>query len=178
MNTQPIPLYELCIGVFFIIWLAITVICQFDGRKLSTAIRAYDGLNLIPLWTFFAPNPGTQDYHLLYRDKGQGDTPGEWHEIDIQEERYFFSCIWNPDKRDKKVLADVVQDLITMVQSTQHDTKFLIVTLPYLTILKAVCTKEKTVSNAAERQFMLAGSHGFNSTKAPEFILLSMFHPV
>jgi len=180
MSLSAIHLYEGFIGVFLLIWLALTVSCQFETHRITQFIRAFDVLNLIPLWTFFAPNPGKQDYHLLYRDKEQGDTVGDWIEVDLHEERHLLSCFWNPDKRDKKVLSDVVQDLITMLQAGagQTDKTFLVLTLPYLTILKAVCTRERNRPQAACRQFMLAGSHGFNSGKDPDFILLSLFHPL
>lgn len=178
MHTQAIHLYEILVAGLFLIWLIATVICQFDEWKLTMTIRGMDSMNLIPLWTFFAPNPGKQDYHLLYRDKGQGDAVSDWVEVDLQEERHLFSFIWNPDKRDKKVLSDVVQDLIMLIRSEQGTKNYLIVTLPYLAILKAVCIRKPASADTAYRQFMLAGSHGFNSDMAPEFILLSMFHPL
>lgn len=180
MFTQAILLYEIFVAGIFLIWLIATVICQFEEWKITSAIRTFDPLNLIPLWTFFAPNPGKQDYHLLYRDKEPGGTIGDWVEVDMHEERYLFSFIWNPDKRDKKVLSDIVQDLIVTIRSDngERNKKYLIVTLPYLAVLKVVCTKERTSVKTAYRQFMLAGSHGFKSTEAPEFILLSMFHPL
>ena len=180
MTTLSIHLYEVCAGVFFLVWLALTVSCQFEHHTVTQFVRTFDVLNLIPIWTFFAPNPGKQDYHLLYRDKTRGDAVGDWIEVDLQEERHLLSCLWNPDKRDKKVLSDVVQDLITLLQAGagQTDNRFLVLTLPYLTILKAVCIRERRRPEAACRQFMLAGSHGFNSGKDPDFILLSLFHPL
>ena len=180
MFTQAIVIYEIFVGALFLTWLLATVICQFEHWKLTTVIRTYDPLNLIPLWTFFAPNPGKQDYHLLYRDKEPGGTLSDWVEVDLHEERYLFSFIWNPDKRDKKVLSDIVQDLIMMIRTDngERNKKYLMVTLPYLAILKLVCTRERASSETAYRQFMLAGSYGFNASEAPEFILLSMFHPI
>lgn len=179
-TQQAIFFYEIFVAAVFLIWLIVTVICQFDDWKIAIEIRTFDFLNLIPLWTFFAPNPGKQDYHLLYRDKGQGGTVSDWVEVDLQEERYPYSFIWNPDKRDKKVLSDIVQDLIMTIRSDngERNKNYLIVTLPYLAVLKVVCNKERCLTETAHRQFMLAGSHGFNSSEAPAFILLSMFHPL
>lgn len=177
MFSEPVVYYEFFVLCVFIVWFVVTILCQPDGWKLAQRIRAFDHLGIIPLWTFFAPNPGKQDYHLLYRDKLHSGVLSDWVEVDLQEERYVYSCFWNPDKRDKKVLSDVVQNLISLHGSPQADHRSLPASLPYLTVLKLVCTQQRIRTESTYRQFMLAGSFGYNSDKAPEFIMLSLFHP-
>src|SRR5581483_6746809 len=47
------------------------------GRSLN----ARDRLAIIPHWTFFAPNPGTSDFHLLARDRLAGGGFSAWKEV-------------------------------------------------------------------------------------------------
>lgn len=178
MAIHLLSFYEILVASVFISWFVVTVVCQFSHWNVAARIRSLDFLSLVPLWTFFAPNPGKQDYHLLYRDKQPQGSLGEWVEVDLQEERYLYTCVWNPDKRDKKVLSDIVQNLAVFGVNGPVDLKSLSITLPYLLILKFVCTRELPSTQPAYRQFMLAGSFGYNSDSAPEFIMLSMFHPL
>lgn len=67
-----------------------------------------DVFSIIPSWNFFAPNPGTTDYHLLYRDKLESGELSVWREIPIDKEPSLLRAVWNPRKRKSKVLSDVV----------------------------------------------------------------------
>lgn len=98
------------------VWFFATVLAQItsweDAPKPLTALsewfRAYDVLSLVPAWNFFAPNPGTTDYHLLYRDKLESGEVSVWKEIPIDKEPTILKAIWNPHKRKSKVLSDVI----------------------------------------------------------------------
>jgi len=173
-------IYESAVTLIFGIWFLLTILCQFRDTRMSAFIRnTIDIFGLIPLWTFFAPNPGKSDYHLLYRDKIDEQTNGEWLEVDITEERSFWSWCWNPEKRDKKILSDVIQNLVSSIPyyKSANGYDLLMFSMPYLIVLHAVshcdCKRPST-----QRQFMLAETSGYLQETSPAVILLSVFHQI
>ncbi|MBB6271141.1 hypothetical protein HDF26_001568 [Pedobacter cryoconitis] len=178
--TDISTIYESIIATILGIWLLLTILCQFRNTKFSGYIRhKVDVFGLIPLWTFFAPNPGKSDYHLLYRDKIDEDIHGDWEEMDITEERSLWSWCWNPDKRDKKILADVIQSLVASIPHYKGDKGYdlLMFSMPYLIVLHAV-SHCKCNSGSVQRQFMLAETSGYLKETSPSVILLSVFHQI
>ena len=174
-------IYETIVTVFLAFWFLITIVCQFRDTTLSTFFKQkVDVFGLIPLWTFFAPNPGKRDYHLLYRDKITEDNYSEWLEMDITEERTFWSWLWNPEKRDKKILSDVVQSLVTMIPAYRKEElslNLLMFSMPYIIVLHAVSQRQKQ-SEDVYRQFMLAETSGYQKETNPSLVLLSTFHQI
>jgi len=175
-------LYDIVIIGILSFWFTATVICQFKETRLSKFIRnKLDILSFVPLWTFFAPNPGKRDYHLIYRDKYDEGILSEWKEIEISEERYWWSFFWNPQKRDKKILSDIIQNLITLVPEYKRvgaDNNLIACSLPYIIVLSAVSRQEINQAHiqCMARQFMLAESTGYQEEPTVGFILLSLFH--
>ncbi|MDN5286410.1 MAG: hypothetical protein JWR38_2684 [Mucilaginibacter sp.] len=180
-NLDSAVIYEFIVIAFLASWFLLTVLCQFKDTKFSEFIRyKVDLFGLIPLWTFFAPHPGKRDYHLLYRDKITEQAYSEWQEMDITEERTFWSWFWNPEKRDKKILSDVVQSLVSSIpyyKGENGNLNLLMFSMPYLIVLHAV-SQCKQQSQHAYRQFMLAESSGYHKETEPALILLSVFHQI
>ncbi|MFD2583467.1 hypothetical protein ACFSR6_13295 [Pedobacter vanadiisoli] len=180
-KLDPTVIYEIVVTVFLACWFIATVLCQFRETKISWFIRyKIDLFNLIPLWTFFAPHPGKRDYHLLFRDKVTETDYSEWQEMEITEERTFWSWLWNPEKRDKKILSDVVQSLVSSIPSYREKTgnlNLLMFSTPYIIVLHAVSQYKKRSQNCY-RQFMLAESSGYQKETQPALILLSVFHQI
>ncbi|MBB5621239.1 hypothetical protein HDE69_002292 [Pedobacter cryoconitis] len=173
-------IYEAIVASFLAIWFLLTILCQFRSTKFSNYIRhTIDIFGLIPLWTFFAPNPGKSDYHLLYRDKIDEENNSEWEEMDITEERSLWSWCWNPDKRDKKILSDVIQSLIASIPHYKGANGYdlLMFSMPYLIVLHAVSNCE-CETGSGHRQFMLAETSGYLKENPPSVILLSVFHQI
>lgn len=154
----------------------LTILNQF-GPSRWNIVRGKDHLNLIPIWTFFAPNPGQTDYHLMYRFQNSTGQMSAWIEIPLAEQRTARSWIWNPEKRSKKVLADIVASFIDAgAMQCEHDTDYLL-TLPYLLLLRVVCTHAGTHHSVDEVvQFVLAETKGFARSEAPHLLMVSRFH--
>ena len=180
-KLTPTVIYEFVVTAFLACWFLLTIINQFKDTKLAEFIRYHiDPFGLIPLWTFFAPHPGKRDYHLLYRDKLTEEDYSEWQEMDITEERTFWSWFWNPEKRDKKILADVVQNLVSSIPYYKKNIgslNGLMFSMPYIIVLHAV-SQCKQQSQNAYRQFMLAETSGYQKETNPSLILLSVFHQI
>ncbi|MEH6305781.1 hypothetical protein RYH73_09005 [Olivibacter sp. CPCC 100613] len=174
-------IYDLLISSVLIGWFICTLICQFRSSKLSTFIKSHlDCFGLVPLWTFFAPNPGKKDYHILFRDKNGDEIISEWEELEITEERSAFSWLWNPEKRDKKILSDVVQNLVSHLpyyRNENQSTNLIMFSMPYIIILNVLSHYHRR-TNFSYRQFMLAESSGYLNETGPSVILLSVFHKI
>lgn len=163
----------ICIAVLGI-WFLISALSQLKVRGVSE-LKTHDIFSLIPNWSFFAPRPGTSDYHLLFRDIHANGTPCKWQEIPLAEERTLFGAVWNPQKRRTKTLSDVVRGLLQMAQDTSI--KDFSLTLPYLAILNYISSLPRSTS-CAETQFMILKSEGFFSDQNPKFLFLSNLHRV
>lgn len=171
-------IYTYIVSGIFVLWFTGTIIIQFREAKISQKIKSYDFLSLLPLWTFFAPNPGVNDYHLLYREENQFGTRSDWKEMDINENRKLSTCLWNPNKRSKKVLCDVIQNIIPMIKEYEKTPHLIMVSLPYILILNAIMKEPKIDNNAHKKQFLLSASNGYEKQGNPKLVLISEFHPV
>lgn len=105
-------LVEFFVVFFLITWFILTAIVQFwSSFSELKVIRFLDQLAIIPRWTFFAPNPGTVDYHLLYRNQCSNGDVTNWKEVPFNS-RTSIEFLWHPDKRQRKALGDCVNELI------------------------------------------------------------------
>lgn len=77
---------EAIIGLILMGWLAASILNQFRFSWFQR-FRQYDSFSLLPIWSFFAPNPGQSDYHLVFRDRQHDGSHSEWSEIEITEPR-------------------------------------------------------------------------------------------
>jgi hypothetical protein len=114
--------------VIYVVWGAATIANQFH-RWCPAWLRAVDIFGLVPIWTFFAPNPGMTDYYLLYRDRLADGSFDNWREVDLkQSENGVRLALWNPTKRRHKALTDMVSVLIRLAHSPSVEA--LIATVP------------------------------------------------
>jgi len=112
---------------------------------------------------------------LVYRDRMADGSITEWREIDITEPRKLFSFVWNPEKRSKKVLSDVVSSIVSSIPSEKEFLDALMLTIPYLIILNVVSHIDGG-NETTHRQFILVETFGFNPTGEPRVVLRSDFH--
>lgn len=95
------------------IWFVISIINQFGNDKsyVTRWIRNNDKLGIIPIWTFFAPNPVDCDLVILKKEFDENMNPTtNWEEINIYDKKWY-SFIWNPIKKIDKLLSDSVNDI-------------------------------------------------------------------
>ena len=151
-------------------WLLVSIVSQFDAVPW---IKQRDVFSLIPRWSFFAPRPGTFDYHLLYRDFLAENQYSQWQEIPLADERSLHGAIWNPDKRGKKALSDTVRSL-TRLQQTSRPAA-LPLSIPYLTALNYV-SAQRHEAGATATQFMIVRTDGFVDEGQPRLIFRSELH--
>jgi hypothetical protein len=155
-------------------WFLISVLSQLN-LKVVAPLKAHDIFSLIPNWSFFAPRPGTSDYHLLFRDSDSSAEWGGWHEIPLADTRTLWGAIWNPEKRKTKALSDVVRGLVRLAQDRKL--RDFSLTLPYLSILNFVSSIPRSTP-CVQTQFMILKSEGFFADQDPQFLFMSNMHNV
>jgi hypothetical protein len=153
--------------------LAFTAAAQFRIPRLERWARSRDVFCLLPIWTFFAPNPGTTDTRLLWREALSSRHFGPWHELSPPRPNAW-RAIWNPSRRIQKAIADAGGLLAQGVG--ESETKIL--TIPYLMLLKYVAAQTGS-PHAIARQFVVVQTSG----EPPAFdevrtVALSRWHAV
>lgn len=164
------------------IWFVVSVVAQVHNKRLNR-LRRLDHFSLIPLWTFFAPNPGKSDYHLIYRDELDDGSLTAWTEIPLTHRRTWLTSLWNPTKRETKVLADIVNSVASLIEyhaeqktPPQAVGDAVMLSTSYLILMNIVFEREKPAARTVRRQFALVETQGFDSTQMPAIIFYSPFH--
>lgn len=128
-------------------------------------------LRIIPRWNFFAPRPGTVDYHLLYRDVLEGGTVGPWRECkDFESTRTIASAIWHPGKRAKKTLSDVAVGFILLGNQAPEVVKL---SMPHLLLLSYVTALPRSPLSTAVQYVIIETSA---AEPKPNVLFLSGMH--
>lgn len=173
-------LYDIFIGILVIVWISLTIARNIYG-VMGRSWRVPDIMTLwlIPIWHFFAPNPGTTDYKVMVRDWAIGGTPGAWLEVVSasaqRNSKWTRILFWNPGKRLNKTLVDLAGHLKLTLQTYEPEELDAIqVSFPYLAILCHInrLPRSKLVE---ETQFMLLEKGG---QAVPALILVSARHRV
>jgi hypothetical protein len=165
-----------CVSITMVAsWLVLTAFAQY--RPISARLSRYDPFRLIPSWTFFAPNPSVVDYHIVVRDERIDGSLGPWRALEIGAERHFLNCIWNPQKRPKKILIDAVQSLVTICQMPSYSEGHEMLSLPYLLLLHLAETVPGVCEGSVRRQFAIVHSTG-HVDKTIQLSYLSQFHKI
>jgi hypothetical protein len=163
---------ECSVILFYFIFLVLTIINQLNF-KISNLFREIDFIHILPKWTFFAPNPGTFDFHLLFREMDHEGNISNFKEINLLERSTLISLVWNSNKRLKKALFDLVLDLGSINNYENKDNYK--ITFSYLAILNFLsCQRLK--SNTIRIQFAIIRSDGYISTNKPTLVFNSDFH--
>jgi hypothetical protein len=132
--------------------LLLATIASNMGLRNQLLLRLED-FALLPKWTFFAPIPGTSNFYLLYRDRCADGSMTPWlvlHEMDSKRHR--FSFIWNPNRRLRKALHDLITSLPYELYTKNSDLFKL--TMPYLIILNHITCLPR-VLDSQETQFLI-----------------------
>jgi len=171
-----IIMLKILIICFFSFWTVLTLINQFDYDWVKNIVR-YDIFRLIPRWTFFAPNPGTNDFHFLYRGMDDHKRTSEFNELIDESSRSLLSFLWNPKKRVKKVLVDLAISTSQIVAKKMINESNIKISFNYIAYLN-FCQKSKLDTSMKFVQFVVLISKGFLSQEDPKMLLCSEFHKI
>jgi hypothetical protein len=153
------------------LWLAASALAQLKFPPFRR-LRRLDLLGLVPIWTFFAPNPATGDVYFVYRDRGEG--VGRWTEIRIRSpRRSALVSVWNPDRRAAKALFDLAAEMDSVAHTRAKGAVQL--SVPYLALLEFTCSQAH-FPDTRETQFMLLSDQGLDYGSDPVPVFLSDWH--
>lgn len=155
------------------LWLGTTLLAQF--RLVLPLTSRLDGLHLIPRWTFFAPNPGVRDHHLVLRDRLADGRLTRWKSVPVYPARPRFAWLWNPHKRASKVLSDAIFALGFLLKKGYVDAAGVAFTVPYLVLLRYCAHAVPPEPGATQFQIAIVDSAG-HTQRTLECSFLSRFH--
>jgi hypothetical protein len=164
------------IGAFYIGWLLLTCANQpvFKTHKL---INRQDLFRLVPVWTFFAPNPGVSDFNLLSRVKLDDGTITTFEEIPLRSKKELRTALFNPERRLQKALNDHARTILAQIDTeiTEENRENIKLTFSYISVLN-YCAKLPLAPHACAVQFIILESFGYRELMEPRLILNSDFH--
>jgi hypothetical protein len=173
------------IELAFAVWLVLSAAYQFSA--VSEKLGRFDRFGLLPRWTFFAPNPGTHDHHIVYRECSSGDfdlsTPeaqnaasanlSPWRELTDLCSGFAIPFLWNPQRRVTKTVTDVVSGLLSIGNRNPEDVKYAHFTVEYFLLLHLTM---RGASAPGQRQFAVLRTHGFGAERRTQAVFVSKFH--
>ena len=149
---------------------------QFDWR-VTRWLRSHDHFSLVPRWTFFAPRPGRTDYHLMLQ-VFHGDDAQPWREQPLADRRTLVGAVWNPEKRNKKALTDLVRSMTRAASGMDRENLWRIqYTVPYIALLNYL-SDAAAAEGVSHVRFMILESEGFYFEREPWPVFLSARHAV
>lgn len=178
---------ESALAAILVVWFGLSALNQIN--PISARVAPYDPLGLLPRWTFFAPNPGIYDYHLLYRECESLETQlgtlqmveeskhlvGPWLQVPDVCPDSAQLMLWNPQRRVTKTVTDIVAGL-TMLRLAYPELGDGVQYTSYYWLLLHLIQRESL--RARQRQFAVIQSHGFPPERTSAVFFISNFHPV
>ena len=144
-------------------YLIITIAYHFD--RTNWVVRHFDFFGLVPKWNFFAPTPGVHNLYLLYRLQYDDGTIGNWKALyDLDKFRSPWTFIWNPNRRLKKALFDLVGTLALEDASTEENKARIKMSIPYLLILNHLSSYAEDICEGV--QFLVMENYDSNPAYA------------
>lgn len=145
-------------------WLLQTIYIQIIFDKFRKKPK---GSIFIPHWNFFGPRPGMFDLQLLYRDHLSHPMYSAWHHVVLAPPRALHNIFWNPGRRVRKALFDLVVSLRAVPQTEEA----LRISIPYLAIMNYVSFLPH-VEDVIGTQFAIL-LLDFNNDRTPDIVVVS-----
>ncbi|MBX9719223.1 MAG: hypothetical protein K2X36_10345 [Microbacteriaceae bacterium] len=155
---------------------ALTAFENSPDTKVSLGSRI-PWLNRLPQWRFFAPNPGVENTHVLYRSSDEAGGWTRWQEIPYRNRLKWYSFLWNPGSRAPKALFDTSQQLMVLA-GYGASYEWAIGSTAYLLlqdVVRDICRSEQ---RHGQFQFMIMSSRPGSGPEGMHPILASEPAPV
>jgi hypothetical protein len=159
-------------------WFVASAVKQEPTRRSKLSERIDPHGVFLPDWRFFAPQPGTYDNHLLFRDELADGTVTEWKEVLVAGERTLRHAFWHPNRRGEKIVFDTMNEIIKITQEPALEKEDIQVSVAYLTLLNFVTHSQRHATGTKRTQFLVARSSGRDVDEEPVMLFLSNRHPI
>lgn len=153
-------------------WLVLSILIQFPGRFLRP-LQRLDVFGLLPRWTFFAPNPISSDFYLLYRDRC-GSTLSAFHEVSLYSNDRKLKCLFNPRARIKKGFYTLTRAILrngNVVGESEVMTS-----ISYLLLLNYL--SRFPAASGVRRQFVILSARDLSGEYITRVVFTSGFHRI
>lgn len=170
---------EIIILSILVLWLVLSILYQFP--KIKILFIELNRHHLLPTWTYFAPSPINNDYHILYRNRIKNVT-SKWKEISIISKNKSLSAIFNPKKRQKKMLITIYGRIVGESQKLAKknnnlvEVKELSHKLPFKLAMSLTLNAENNLNNETQQQFMIVKKQGYGINSKAELVFVSNFY--
>ncbi|MDF8264760.1 hypothetical protein [Luteipulveratus flavus] len=126
----------------------------------------------LPQWRFFAPTPGTENTHLVFRTRAPRAPEWQpWEELSLVKPIGWLCIVWNPGSRGPKALFDCVQHLKSM-GSVGAKWEAVTSSAAYQTVSQVI-GQQGAARGADAAQFMIVASRLDDGAAAMQPILVS-----
>jgi len=140
-------------------------------------VSRYDIFHLLPRYSFFAPNPGRHDTHVVYRDRiGGQDTP--WCQLQPGYTDRRWRWIWNPNRYQRKAVSDLANALLQIERRNRESARVVLLSSSYISLLVWVMAQPSPGESHTHRQFAVVGSNGFGEARQLEVRFVSEVHRI
>jgi len=165
--------WSLTVGIVLGAWFLASVVHQFRPRWWRRVTR-FDPLHLLPIWTFFAPNPGRHDLHVIYRECS-GVRCGPWRQLAPPWVDRSWRWIWNPGRYVRKATTDFSNALLD-ARRTSDDQRAVLLSAAYISLLHWVMAQPSADPESNHRQFALVVTQGFGEGRELDVQFVSEVH--
>jgi hypothetical protein len=156
----------------FAAWWLISACNQIRSGALTARLRRYIPFSLIPLWTFFAPNPARADVRLVWREE-DGGAWGDWQELHFGFAPARSRWLVNPELILNKAVTDLVYSLLRV--RPDLDDRSILLTSAYVTLLSIVVGNRRHATCSA-LQFAVVRSFRSSHTRQVDVAFVSEVH--
>jgi hypothetical protein len=167
----------LLLYAIFGVWFSATVARQFGWDWFAKLMPARIW-GLLPVWNFFAPNPGEVDMRLVYRDRCENQLCTNWEEICLRPLESRWRFLWNPGRLKVKALIDLGLLLCKLEDAEKDNPEIIIFSSPYLALLGRVMAEVLICPNGRSRQFAILSSRGAVPPRTLERLFVSKWHDI
>lgn len=162
-------------GLALVGHLVVTAFDNLPTSQVSIGMRL-PVFKKIPQWRFFAPNPGIENLHVMYRT-GTESGWGKWQELSFRTTWKFYSAAWNPGSRASKALFDVAYQL-RILAGFGSAFDWVLESDGYLLmndVVRSLCRKQ---NHAGNFQFMILAAMPGEGDQGMKPILVSRPEPI
>lgn len=136
-----------------------SILIQF--QVVQKRVNGFNTASLLPFWSFFAPNPGVNDYRVLARSRSDTGDVGDWREVSQHQDRQLLHIVWNPAKQQHKCLSDCITSLMQEIghrQDEEHMRDTIQIAWSYLKIARFV---RELCDSGPAFQFAIVSTEGY-----------------
>jgi hypothetical protein len=162
------------IAAVFAIWWAISACNQFRSGACTLRLRRHIPLGLIPLWTFFAPNPARADSRLVWREEHGAEWSG-WRELHFGFAPASSRWLLNPELILNKSVADLVGSLLRVC--SERGDRSALLSSAYVTLLSIVLAQPRP-TGCSSIQFAVVRTSAVSLARRIDIVFLSEVHEV